>query len=84
MLENNPELKRDFGIQPLDTVLSSLELSNKDLVVISTEQITYKMVVRGRKGRLLTRNVQRKLLNAVNKLERGVFSLEDLFNYRGK
>lgn len=84
MLENQPEIQREFGPQPLDELLTRRSISNRDLVAASSEQITHKMVTRGRKGRLLTRNVQRKLLNALNNLSDEPYSLEDLFNYRGK
>ena len=50
--------------QPLDTLMTRLELTNADLVKASTEQLTFKMVQKGRKGRPLTRNVQNKILRA--------------------
>jgi uncharacterized protein YbcV (DUF1398 family) len=45
--------------------MEKLGLSNSDLVAASTEQLTFKMVQKGRKGRRLTRNVQEKILNAL-------------------
>jgi hypothetical protein len=58
-----------------------LELKPHDLVAASTEQITHKMVSRGCKGRRLTKNIQRKLLNALNTASGNVYSLADLFTY---
>jgi uncharacterized protein YbcV (DUF1398 family) len=51
--------------QPLDELMEKLGLSNADLVAASTEQLTFKMVQKGRKGKRLTRNVQEKILNAL-------------------
>lgn len=51
--------------QPLDIFMTRHGLTNADLVNASTEQLTFKMVQKGRKGRPLTPNVQKKILNAV-------------------
>ena len=51
--------------QPLDTLMVQLGLSNADLVKASTEQLSFKMVQKGRKGRRLTINVQEKILKAL-------------------
>jgi hypothetical protein len=76
--------ERDRGRQPLDEIMIRLGLSNDDLVRASKEQLTHKMVQKGRKGRLLTLNVQTKILNALNAYRPGeTYSLESLFNYRG-
>ncbi len=76
----------ELGPQPLDALLDELNVSNHELVAASTEQITHKMVAKGRKGRRLTYNIQGKLLRAVNALGKREepYVLEDLFNYRGK
>ncbi len=82
-----PSNPMELGVQPLDRVLSERGIANSEVVAASTEQITHKMVARGRKGRMLTRNVQRKLLRAVNNLpsiKKRTFEITDLFNYRGK
>jgi len=72
------------GTQPLDAVMAELGFSNHNLVDASQEHLTHKMVRRGRKGRRLTRNVQMKILNALNTLsgEERQYKLTDLFNYR--
>jgi hypothetical protein len=72
----------DLGPQPLDEIMTRLGISNDDLVRVSKEQLTHKMVQKGRKGRRLTPNVQGKILNAVNSVRPdGNFTLNDLFNY---
>ncbi len=45
--------------------MSQLGISNADIVRASTEQLTFKMVQRGRKGRRLTPNIQDKILKAL-------------------
>lgn len=73
--------QRDLGEQPLARLLSELELKPHDLVAASTEQITHKMVSRGCKGRRLTKNVQGKLLRALNTASGKTHVLADLFTY---
>ena len=72
---------RDFGEQPLVGVMADCGLSVHDVVAASSEQITHKMVSRGRKGRRLTPHVQMKILRAVNTAGGKEYSLTDLFNY---
>ncbi|MBF0593556.1 MAG: hypothetical protein HQL22_01165 [Candidatus Omnitrophica bacterium] len=74
-----PDLR---GVQPLDALMTSLALSNADLVNASTQQLTFKVVHKGRTGRYLTPNAQHKILEALRTLkpERN-FALRDLFNY---
>lgn len=76
----NPE--RDLGEQPIAKLLPALGLKSHDLVAASTEQITHKMVARACKGRRLTSNVQRKILNALNRASGMEHTLDQLFNYR--
>lgn len=60
-----------------------LGLQNHDLVQASQEQLTHKMVAKGRKGRALSLNVQGKILRAVNAAQsQEKLTLEDLFNYK--
>jgi len=71
------------GQQPLDRILNELGLKNNRLVEISTEQLTHKMVAKGRVGRRLTPNAKHKILNALNALSKDKkFTLADLFNYQ--
>jgi hypothetical protein len=76
-----PDQERDLGEQPLARLLMELGLKAHDLVAASTEQITHKMVQRGCKGRRLTRNVQGKLLRALNTASGNTYALPDLFTY---
>ena len=73
---------KDLGVQPLDTVMTRLGLSNHDLVSASTQQLSHKMVQKGRKGRRLTLKAQQKILTAVLAAKPDVkLALQDLFNY---
>ena len=75
----------NHGPQPLDPILTNLNLKNSDLVEASTEQLTHKMVAKGRKGRELTLNVQNKILRALNLVQtKKEYQLSDLFNYQGR
>ena len=80
----------NLGPQPLDEIMQANNLCNHDLVAASTEQLTHKMVARGRKGRRLKRKVQEKILQALNNYSAAqgpdthrVYTLPDLFNYKG-
>ncbi|HPY90200.1 MAG TPA: hypothetical protein PLE92_01635 [Lentisphaeria bacterium] len=77
----NTDAKREYGLQPLDGLMTELELVNHDLVAASTEQLTHKMVSKGRKGRWLTMPVRMKVLRALNQASGKTFALSDLFNY---
>ena len=57
---------RDFGDQPLDTVLDGWTLTNHQVVEISPEQLTHKQVQRARTGRKLTLKMKQKLARSVN------------------
>jgi len=75
------ELERNLGEQPIAQLLTTHALKSHDLVVESTEHLTHKMVARACKGRRLTRNVQEKLLRALNTRAKTNYGLSDLFNY---
>ena len=75
-----------MGLQPLDGILVKLSLSNHDLVAASGEQLTHKVVQKGRRGRPLTRRAQDKILRALTKAagpETG-FTRGQLFKYDGR
>ena len=74
-------IERDLGEQPIAKIMAEHELKPHDLVSVSTEQISHKMVARAIKGRRLTRNVQFKILSALNKTLKKSYSLKELFNY---
>lgn len=72
------------GVQPLDKLMAELGLSNANLVDKSTEQLTFRMVAKGRKGRRIKLRIQSKILRALNAcLPDKQFGLHDLFNYKG-
>lgn len=72
----------DCGAQPIDALMTRLNLSNADLVKASSQMLTFKMVQKGRKGRRLTLNIQQKILNAIRAAKPDMtFSMPDLFNY---
>ena len=75
------EIERNFGEQPLAKIMADNNLKAADLVAISTDQLTHKMVSRACKGRRLTPNVKSKILNALNKSTDENFSIEKLFTY---
>ena len=77
----NTGLERNLGEQPIAALLRELGLKSHDLVAVSTEQITHKMVARACKGRRLTPNVKTKIRNALNKAAGKSYTLADLFNY---
>ena len=78
------EKNREMGIQPLDSILSGEGIANSDLVEASTEQLTHKQVQKSRRGRWVTPNIQKKVLNALNSVMKprgSTYALRDLFNY---
>ena len=85
--ENTQE--RNLGIQPLDAFLTAHELHNHDVVAACPAPLTHKAVARARKGRVLTPQTQRRVLEAVNLClaQRNpeeappVMTLDQLFNY---
>ena len=81
------EIQRDLGLQPIDQLMEEWGLDNHELVEVSTEQLTHKQVQKARKGRRVTINIQRKILNAVRKVAEDKeldpnLTIADLFNYR--
>jgi hypothetical protein len=77
----NSEIERNLGEQPVTRIMAEHGLRGRDLVAISDEQITHKMVARACKGRRLTPNVQSKVRNALNAASGKTYSLKDLFTY---
>ena len=60
------ELTRDHGPQPLDGLMVRWNLTNHELVEVSTEQLNHKQVQKARKGRQLTLHLMQKLTRALN------------------
>jgi hypothetical protein len=77
----NNDIERNFGEQPVARIMREQGLKAHDLVAISDEQITHKMVSRACKGRRLTPNVQSKIRNALAKSTGRPYSMEELFTY---
>lgn len=75
------KIERDLGKQPIADIMLEFELKANDLVSNSVEQITHKMVSRAVKGRRLKPNIQKKILNALNKATGKQYKISDLFNY---
>ncbi len=68
---------------PLDTLLTTLNISNADLVKASTEQLSFKQVQKARRGKPVTPNIQGKILRALNAyVKGGSYALADLFDNR--
>ena len=77
----NNEIERNLGEQPIARIMVNHGLKAQNLVAISTEQITHKMVSRACKGRRLTSGAQSKICNALNKVTGKQYSMKDLFTY---
>ncbi|HAH19721.1 MAG: hypothetical protein A2Y00_04355 [Omnitrophica WOR_2 bacterium GWF2_43_52] len=77
----NNTTEYDLGPQPVAKLIAEHGLKPNSLVSSSTEQLTHKMVSRAVRGRRLTPNIQRKVLNALNKAAGRQYRLKDLFNY---
>ena len=75
------EIERNLREQPIARIMGDHGLKAHDLVAISTEQITHKMVSRACKGRRLTPNAKSKIRNALNSSADKTYSLEELFTY---
>jgi len=79
-------IERNMGTQPLDAVLTELELNNHDVVAACAEPMTHKAMARARKGRRLTPKMKVRVTETLNGImrTRGVdrqFGVKQLFNY---
>jgi len=81
LLSKDNKIERDLGEQPIKQIMIEHDLKPHDLVEVSQEQITHRMITRAAKGRRLTKNIQIKVLNALNKVVKKAYILKDLFNY---
>jgi len=75
------EIERNLGEQPIARVMADNDLKAGDLVRISTQHITHKMVSRACKGRRLTPTVKSKIRDALNKSTDKIYAMEELFTY---
>ncbi|MDB6137363.1 MAG: hypothetical protein JWO94_435 [Verrucomicrobiaceae bacterium] len=79
-------IERNLGVQPLDELMTFHEVDNHALVGASKEPMTHKAVQRARKGRKLTKHMQRRMVAAFNEVlkQKGVeepYTLGKVFNY---
>ena len=72
---------REYGLQPIATILTERNITNHQVVEASTEQLTHKMMAKACRGRYLSSKVRQKILRAVNKVTGEQFKLSDLFTY---
>ncbi len=77
----NAEIQRNLGEQPLARIMRDDNLMRHDLVATSVQHITHKMVARASKGRRLTPNSKRLILDALNQASDKTYSMRDVFNY---
>ena len=63
---NKADLPIECGIQPIDALMEEYSLKNNDLVAASTQQLSHKMVGKARKGRRISKSLQRKVIDAFN------------------
>lgn len=75
------DIDRNIGEQPITRIMAEYVLKTSNIVAASTEQITYKMISKSCKGRKLTKTVQKKVLNALNKATGKSYLLKDIFTY---
>lgn len=69
-------------IQPLDALMTKLGLTNAQLVNASTEQLSFKMVQKARRGRRLSPHIQEKVLTALLAVKPDLtLRRRDLFRY---
>jgi hypothetical protein len=67
--------------QPLDAMMTRLGISNADLVRASVEQLSFKMVQKGRRGKHISVNIQNKILRAIKAVRpTEAVSLKELFH----
>ena len=88
-MEENEEVsgsELDYGVQPLDAILTELGVTNHELVEKCGEGLTHKAMNRARKGRRLTPRMKLRITQTLNALlkKREVereFRKRDLFSY---
>ena len=74
---------RNFGPQPIASLMQERGLVPNDLVRASDDQLTHKAVSRAMSGRWLTPNMQDKVRRALERATGGRYALADLFSYAG-
>ena len=74
-------IERNLGEQPIARIMAEAGLEPSDLVKASPVQMTHKMVSRACKGRRLTPNTRKIVLNALQAAMGKRFAMTDLFTY---
>jgi len=75
------EIERNLGEQPIARIMAEAGLKPNDLVTASGVQMTHKMVTRACKGRWLTPNTRKIVLEALNAASGKSYAQADLFTY---
>lgn len=85
-MSTTDDLPMELGVQPLDGIIRALGVDNHALVEASSAPLTHKMVMKGRRGRRLTRKIQERIVAALNQLgtREEAYRLDELFTYRGR
>jgi len=83
---NEQEIERNLGTQPLDALMTELELPNHAVVELCKEGLTHKAMQRARKGRRLTPKMKVRITETMNLLMKNMgdsrhFGVGQLFNY---
>lgn len=81
----------NYDIQPLDAVLTELQIKHQDLVAVSHEPLTHKNINNARKGRRMTAKMKLRITNTLNhwlkkqpiveNTEVKEYKVRELFNY---
>jgi hypothetical protein len=84
--EEHQEHELNLGVQPLDAVMTELNVTNHELVEKCGEGLTHKAMNRARKGRRMTARMKLRITQTLNALlkKREVekeYRMRDLFNY---
>lgn len=79
--ETTDNFHRTLGPQPIADVMQQLQLTPRDLVAASNEQLTFKMIARAVKGRRLTINTKGIVQRAMNQATGKTWLQSQLFNY---
>ena len=72
------DIEYNLGKQPIAKIMLDQGLKSQDLVGVSTEKITHKMVSRACKGRRLTPKVQSRIRQALNVFTGKEYSMKEL------
>ena len=76
-----PRAESNLGEQPIKKLLEIHGLKHHDVVTASEVGMTHKMLTRAEKGRRLTDNTKRIVLNALNRATGSDYTMSDLFDY---